>query len=264
MLYISKMKLFNKIFYRHAGNSDNPEGMSDSERHMNNDIFSNLISPGDLVFDVGANVGSRTRLFLELGANVISVEPQETCAVVLQELRNKIILAENQSLVVIQKALGESVCETEMIMSNASVLSTLSKEWIEVMTKSGRFNNYSWSESVPVSVTTLDKLIEEHGTPSYVKIDVEGYEYEVLKGLTKPIKYISLEFAPEFLHKTYKCIEYIESLGEVVFNYSLGESMKYNLNAYVTAGEIINILDSYSKDYKIFGDIYCQFVKLDS
>lgn len=258
------MKLFNKVLHRFTAGKDLLEEKSVSERQMKSDFYSSLISPGDMVFDVGANVGNRTRIFLELGANVVSIEPQGVCVEVLRELENKVILGINQSFTVVKKALGEFECESEMITSNANVLSTLSKEWIEVMTKSGRFDNYSWDGKIPVSVTTLDKLIEEYGLPSFVKIDVEGYELEVLKGLSRPVEYISLEYAPEFLHKTYKCIDYIESLGEVVFNYSLGESMKFGLRNYVSSREIINILESYRNDYRVFGDIYCKYKNLDS
>ena len=248
------------MFQRSKFDNVKSKVFSDSKRQMGLNFYSNLISPGDLVFDVGANVGSKTRIFLELGANVVSIEPQEACAEILHGLKNKIKLRDDQGFAIIQTALGETECKSEMIKSNASVLSTMSNEWIDVMTKSGRFENYSWNERITVSVTTLDKLIEEYGTPSYIKIDVEGYELDVLKGLTKPIKYVSLEFAPEFLHNTYKCIEYIESLGEVVFNYSLGESMQMGLDNYVASNILIDILNRFKNNYKIFGDIYCQYL----
>jgi hypothetical protein len=47
-----------------------------------------------------------------------------------------------------------------------------------------------------VEVSTLDALIDSFGIPSFCKIDVEGYEYEVLKGLTQPIPSLSFEYAP--------------------------------------------------------------------
>ena len=44
-----------------------------------------LIKEGDLVFDIGANVGDMTALYLELGARVVSVEPQEECLKILEK-----------------------------------------------------------------------------------------------------------------------------------------------------------------------------------
>lgn len=254
------MKLFKKLLNKLLHTEDISRESINSEKRISIDFYSKLISPGDLVFDVGANVGSRTRIFLELGANVVAIEPQDACVDILQGLKNKIELRKNQELIILKKALGESECMSEMMISNVKVLSSLSKEWIDSVKKSGRFSDYVWNKKLPVSMTTLDGLIQEYGMPSFIKIDVEGYEFEVLKGLSWPVKNISLEFTPECLHMTYKSIEYLDSLGKAIFNYSLGESMQMSLNNYVAANALINILDKYKNNHKIFGDIYCKYL----
>lgn len=43
-------------------------------------FYAQFISPGDLVFDIGANVGSYTEMFLRLGAKVVAAEPNRECA----------------------------------------------------------------------------------------------------------------------------------------------------------------------------------------
>ena len=49
------------------------------------------------------------------------------------------------------------------------------------------------TSSIRVPVTTLDQLILRYGRPYYCKVDVEGYEVEVFRGLTQPIPMISFE-----------------------------------------------------------------------
>jgi hypothetical protein len=41
-------------------------------------FYRNFIRNGDLCFDIGANIGTRTEAFLELGAKVVAVEPQRS------------------------------------------------------------------------------------------------------------------------------------------------------------------------------------------
>ena len=42
-----------------------------------------------ILFDVGANIGNRTRIFLKLGGEVLAIEPQENCVDILQALYRK-------------------------------------------------------------------------------------------------------------------------------------------------------------------------------
>src|SRR5439155_7684012 len=48
-------------------------------------FYSAFVGPNDLVFDVGANVGNRTKVFLRLGSRVVAVEPQPACVSLLAE-----------------------------------------------------------------------------------------------------------------------------------------------------------------------------------
>ncbi len=217
-------------------------------------FYSQFVSPGKLIFDVGANMGNRTKIFLKLGAQVVGVEPQDACVNFLKAGFDK-----NRNFTVIQKVLGSHEGEAELMISNSNTISSLSQDWIESVKSSGRFSNHSWEEKKVVPMTTLDRLIETYGIPSFIKVDVEGFEYEVVKGLSKPIGFISLEFTPEFIESTFKCIEHLESLGDVLFNYTIGESMRLVLDKYVTSKEIIGILEGYGEDNVLFGDVYCKF-----
>ena len=215
-------------------------------------FYSGFIKKGDLCFDVGANLGNRTQLFLELGARVISVEPQPSCLTHLNKLYGK-----NSSVHIIPKALSEkegtavlSICE------ESPILSTMSDKWQH----EGRFSQeFRWNTSREVPTTTLDLLIAEFGIPVFCKIDVEGFEETVLKGLTKPLNYISFEFTFEFLEDAVRCIDLLASLGPVKLNFSIGEKMKLYLQDWVAPVELFEVLRSL-EDKKLWGDIYARYL----
>ena len=189
-------------------------------RNKMKEFYSRFIGKGDLCFDIGANMGNRVEVFLELGARIIAVEPQQSCVSKLQQK-----FGDNPYVTIVPKALGESEGEAELLVSDASTISSLSKEWIEQVKASGRFSTYQWNKTEKVAVSTFDTLIEQHGIPVFAKIDVEGFESKVISGLSQPVKVISFEFTPEFLTSAVDSIKHLSSLGTVGFNYSLGESM---------------------------------------
>ncbi|WP_094605988.1 hypothetical protein SPSIL_050760 [Sporomusa silvacetica DSM 10669] len=212
-----------------------------------------FIKKGALVFDVGANIGNRTEVFLNLGASVIAIEPQSNCAEVLMQNYSS-----NPNFTIVQKALGSSAGESKMWLNSNHVLSSLSEEWIKRTKASNRFGTClsQYYASCNVEVTTLDNLILQFGKPEFCKIDVEGYEFEVLLGLSQPIKAISFEFTREYSEASESCINHLATIGNYRFNLSFGESMHFNLQNWVDAQEISNYLKSFSG--LEWGDIYAR------
>lgn len=218
------------------------------------DFYAQFINSGDLCFDIGANIGNRTEIFLSLNASVVAVEPQSEC---LEKLRNR--FGDNAKLTIIPKALGQEEGEGTLIQGTVNTLSTMSKDWIPKMKESGRFLGHDWRKVIKVPVTTLDSLIRDYGTPKLCKIDVEGFEPTVLKGLSQPVTYVSFEFSSEMLGNAIECISMCSKLGKTLFNYSLGESMKLSLDRWVDKDTIMRILHSF--DQGSFGDVYAWYVK---
>lgn len=213
-------------------------------------FYSMFINRGNCCFDIGANVGNRSRIFLELGAKVVAVEPQESCVAELHKIKNR-------RLRIVQKVLGTSEGTTELLVSDAAVLSTLSLDWMDAVRRSGRFSNRVWERKQTVAMTTLDSLIREFGMPSFIKIDVEGFELEVLRGLSCPVPALSFEFTPEVVNTAIDCVRYLTSLDkEALFNYSLNESMELTLPNWVPSQDIILALKSHENNIKVFGDVY--------
>lgn len=215
-------------------------------------FYSQFVKQGDLCFDVGANLGNRTEVFLALGAKVVAVEPQPDCALQLE------IKYEGQGVTTIRKALGKQEGATPMFISNVSPISSLSEEWISSVRNSGRFSMFEWNDGTLIEITTLDALIAQYGKPSFCKIDVEGYEYQVLQGLSQPIEALSFEFTPEIIEPTVNCISYLNQLGDYCYNISLKESMELSLSEWVDREEILSHLPFHSSDITLFGDIYAK------
>lgn len=217
-------------------------------------LYNELKLLGKLCFDVGANLGNKTSKFLSFGASVVSIEPQSSCFSILKSK-----FSENQNVHLVNTALGCEEGVKSMFISEHHTLSTLSVDFMNEVTKH-RFKNNIWGKTEEVSITTLDKLIELYGLPKFCKIDCEGYEIEILKGLTKPLEYISLEFVPELKHKTFECIEVINKLGNYKFNYVEGESDSFLFDNWLSDLEIIEYLKTKNDFVFSFGDLYAKLV----
>lgn len=223
---------------------------SKSERR---EFYRQFIHSGDLCFDVGANIGNRTVIFLELGAKVIAIEPQKKCY-------EKLIKRFGNKIELVTKGLGEKESIEKLYVSELSAISSFSKEHIEVM-KEDRFKGTNWNSSVDIEMTTLDALLDKYGTPVFCKIDVEGYEYDVLKGLSKPLKTLSLEYiVPENLQVLINCINHLNNLGNIECNYSYAEKMILSLSTWISGKEMLSYIQTKEFLDTSWGDIYVRFV----
>ena len=212
-------------------------------------FYRQFIRPGDLCFDVGANVGNRTEIFLALGARVICIDPQPGCLSILGKKYGN-----NPRVVIVPKGVAAQPGEmTLSVCRVASTISTFSEKW-----KTGRFHDFKWDASVKVPMTTLDALIDEFGCPGFCKIDVEGFEHEVLKGLSRRIPIISFEFAKEFLGDLQSSIEHLTTLGEAKFNFAIGESPRLARSGWGDSQSIIDELER-NHDDLLWGDVYVRF-----
>jgi FkbM family methyltransferase len=113
---------------------------------------------------------------------------------------------------------GENEYEDFYIEPNQSGISTASTAFM----KNSRFtkgsknlnpNSARWSMKTQVQTLTLDKMIVSYGTPDMIKVDVEGYEYEVFKGLTKKQNKICFEWHEEEYDTLIKISKHLQNLG---------------------------------------------------
>jgi len=217
-------------------------------------FYGQFVRPGDVCFDVGANVGNRTKILVSLGAKVVAVEPQPACMGVLRRAYGG-----DGRVALVRAALGSAPGKMEMMVDDVlPAISSLSQRWVEAVKASGRFSHYDWDRRVTVDLTTLDQLIVTHGKPSFIKIDVEGFEYEVLKGLSQAVAVLSFEFTPECFDMTERSVRHLASLGPITATYSLGESMVMRHERWLAAEDVLRELAGITSN-TAFGDVYVRF-----
>ncbi len=185
-------------------------------------LYAQFVKAGDLVFDVGAHVGDRVASFRRLGARVVAVEPQPALALTLKALYGR-----DRTVTIESKAVGRNPGSLAMkINTDNPTVSTVSSAFIDAAHGAQGWEGQAWDKTIVVEVTTLDALMEAHGVPSFVKIDVEGFEGEALAGLTRPVEVLSFEFTTIQRDVAQTCIARCAALGFPRYNAALGESQE--------------------------------------
>jgi FkbM family methyltransferase len=208
-------------------------------------FYKNLIKKNDLCFDIGANMGSKSKLYLTTGATVIAFEPQSACLPYLSRIKNP-------NFHFYPFAVGSENKESLLYTSNYSEVATLSTDFIAAYESEKVY----WTNEEKVKVKSIDVLISAYGLPDYCKIDVEGYELEILSHLSYPIPIIEFEFTEKFISDTYKIIDLL-SIHPYSFNYTLNEQSEFRLFQWVPAEEIKSIINALPKQ-KLHGNLFCK------
>ncbi len=167
-----------------------------------------------LIFDIGYNKG-------DFAAECFKRYPQ--CRVIGVEANLSLIYDKPQTteeliLVHALVASGEKEYENFFIEPTQSGISTASTHFMD----NSRFSRGSknlpphsanWSTKTQVQTITVDRLIETYGVPHLIKIDVEGYEYEVLKGLSQKQNKICFEWHEEEYDILLNIVEHLQNIG---------------------------------------------------
>lgn len=131
-------------------------------------LVKKLLQPGDTFIDVGAHIGWFTTIAahqIGISGQVIACEPYPANAAALKE---NIAINDAQNVRLVEMALGDQPGELSLAPTRDS----------------GSITALVWGdgERVTISVTTLDEVAADLSDITLLKIDVEGWESNVLRG----------------------------------------------------------------------------------
>lgn len=154
-----------------------------------------------LAFDIGANRGDWTLAALRKGYDVVALEP----APIFKELVKNFIY--NPKVTPLKLAVSMSDYETvEFYEADEDGLSTLNKDWL---TNPDLPYGGKPFRQILVTTITLDTLAAKYGVPDLIKIDVEGAEWNVFKGLSSKMGTIAFEWTDATIDQHQLQIEYL-------------------------------------------------------
>lgn len=216
-------------------------------------VYAPFVRAGDLVFDIGGHVGNRTSAFLQLGCRVVVVEPQPDC---VRLLRRR--FARDPHVTLIESAVSDTVGTVTLAISERTpTVSTISRDWRAARMAEAGFASVEWNRTIDVTATTLDRLIQEYGEPSFIKIDVEGAEPDVIRGLNRAVAALSFEYLLTDLDRTRHALDHLQTLDDYRFNWSVGESGVMAVLEWVRAEPLLAAIASAGGPCQS-GDVYAR------
>lgn len=164
-------------------------------------VSSSSVPAGKLFFDVGANRGEATGVALSAGyEKVVAFEPGPR---ILELLKQN--YGNDERVVISSLAVSDTDGETvRFYEADEDGLSTLNPDWL--MGGDSRYYGKPFRE-IEAETATLDTLIGEYGLPDLIKIDVEGAEDWVLRGLTLKPENLAFEWHVEELPKVFTMLQ---------------------------------------------------------
>lgn len=159
-----------------------------------------------LMFDIGANRGDAVLAGLKKGYKVIALEPGPR---VFKELVSNFIY--NPNVVPLKLAVSDTNNnQIEFYEAEEDGLSSINKEWL---TKDSMPYAGKPYRTIFATTITIDSLIKIYGNPDLIKIDVEGAEWFIFRGMTKYSGQLTFEWTINTIKEHQEQIEYLKSLG---------------------------------------------------
>jgi len=129
-----------------------------------------ILKKNQVVVDIGANIGYYVLIEANMGAKVYAIEPVPDN---YNSLKKNIELNGYKNIKTYNIAIGNKIGKQTMYLSEKSNLHSM---------------NAKEGKPIQVDIMTLDKFLSDKEIPDIVRMDVEGYEYEIIKGMKGTLK----------------------------------------------------------------------------
>ena len=191
-IYKVLKKILPNYFYIYLQNIKRLYGLPIEIRRIVNDL-----KPNDICIDCGANVGIYSQLFAKYGSKVYSFEPDP---VPFKEL-----FVKSQNFInihPIMAAVGTSNKEGKLYLDNNYKSDKLFYSEHNSLVKE---KNNVGDSYINVKIIDIGEWLENHEKIKFMKIDIEGYEYQALKGSEKTLDITDIVY---FEHSPKMSIKY--------------------------------------------------------
>lgn len=137
-----------------------------------------VLKKGDVVLDIGSNIGYYVLIESQLVGNkgkVYAVEPVQSN---YELLKKNVNLNNVKNVSTFRFALGDKDEKSKIYISNSSNLCTMNRNAVV-----GKLLGVE-----DVYMETVDDFLEDKSPPNLIRMDVEGYEYQIIKGMAHTLK----------------------------------------------------------------------------
>ncbi len=219
-------------------------------------FYEQFFGKGDTVFDIGAIDGGISNFCLSLGAKVVALTPYPNHVTALQQT-----LGANKRFFLLPNAI--SSFQAEIILTadeiTTAILAKHYDEWElnRAFIDSAPTTTLAVETPLSIKVITLDYMIEQFGLPVFCRIETDGEETEVLRGLNYAIPAITFNFHSYNPKRTTELIRRLLALGDYEFNWCEEYTLKFRSDTWLSAKEL-NTSITENQGKHLTGDIYAR------